>query len=197
MAGKSPFFLVGSNAIVRLNGRTMAFCTDITYSISVAHALPKVIGMYEAISVEPLSYEVSGTFSIIRYMNGVKGLLSTGSSPNGVSEGGNGVGQWGPGTNRELIFGSDGRAKDALNPATYGASCGFDIEILQKLASIDPSIEFQTVPVAKLRNCRVVKADFNIGSKTAPAVERYMFYALYVDEDSFKADVSGVGQNFA
>ena len=196
MAGKLPFFTTGSNAIVRLNGKTMAFCTDVGYSVSVAHALPKVLGMYECISVEPLSYEVSGSFSVIRYMNGVKDLLPEGASPVGVNPGGNGVGEWGPGALRDLILGHDGRAKDALNPATYGASCGFDIEIMQKVSSSIAGVKL-TVPVAKLRNCRIVKADFSIGSKTSPAVQRFMFYAMYVDEDSFQADVSGVGQNFA
>ncbi len=199
MAGKMPFFITGSNAKVRLNGKTMAFCTDVAYSVNVAHALPKVLGMYEAISIEPLSYEVSGSFSVIRYMSGVKDLLPPNASPGGVNAGGNGVGMWGPAENKDLVFGQDGRARDALNPAALGSSCGFDIEVLQKVATQIPLVGMitTTVPVAKLRNCRITRADFSLASKTSPAMERYTFYALYADEDSFNAAVSGVGQNFA
>lgn len=194
MAGKRPFFLTGSNAVVRLNGKTMAFCTDINYSVLVPHALPKVLGMYEPISVEPLSYEVQGSFTLIRYAAGIKGIVSENAAPSGVADGGNGVGQWGPDDVGGLVFGADGRAKDALNPSTFGQSTGFDIDIFQKVAGKNG---IETVQVAKIRNCRIIKADFGVGKNAGPATERFQFSALYLDEDSFKAAVSGVGQNFA
>ena len=193
MAGRQPFFLTGANAIVKLNSKTMAYCQDVNYSVVIAHALPHVIGMYENISIEPLSYEVSGSFTVIRYANGVHALLGNGA-PAGVNPGGNGVGQWGPDNLAGLVFGADGRAKDALDPSTFSQSTGFDIEIFQKVASAAGQT---TVPVARLRSCRIARADFAIPSKSAPAVERFTFHAIYADEDSFNAGTSGDGQHFA
>ena len=67
MAGQTPFFLTGANAKIRVNGVTLAFCTNLSYSIAVNHATPQVLGMYEGSSVEPLSYRVTGSFTIIKY----------------------------------------------------------------------------------------------------------------------------------
>jgi hypothetical protein len=52
--------------------------------------------MYEGVSVEPLAYNVSGSFSIIRYVHNAIANIG-GTPPNGVSpsDAGNGVGNWG------------------------------------------------------------------------------------------------------
>ena len=45
MSGMVPFFLTGANAKIRVNGRTMAFCTNVSYSTRVMHKNPKILGM--------------------------------------------------------------------------------------------------------------------------------------------------------
>src|ERR1035437_4331691 len=96
MAGVKPFFLTGDKLKIKLNGKTIAFATDLTCSIQILHQTPHVLGMYEGVSVEPLSYNVAGTFSIIRYVHNAAANIG-GVPPNGIAanDAGNGVGNWG------------------------------------------------------------------------------------------------------
>lgn len=192
MAKLAPFFLTGANAKVKVNNKTMAFCTDLSYSVQVNHAAPKVLGMYEAGSLEPLSYEVSGTFTVIRYVADAASINQNQgfSTPVGVSDKGNGVGAIGPDNPIAKNLGNDGRTQDALNPQTFDNATYFNIEVFQKMAN------GESLGVARIRDCRINRADFSLAGKTAPAMERYSFRALYVDEDSFLAGFSGNGQQF-
>jgi len=211
MAGKRPFFLTGANAKIRVNGRTLAYCSDLSYSVVVNHVAPQVLGMYEGSSIEPLSYSVSGSFTVIRYIADVASS-NTGGKPNGVQNAGNGIGNWG--TN-DISFNnlSDGRAYENLKPSKLHTATSFDIDVFQKVSNavisqttggVAPPVPEVTtntyintqVAVAKIRNVRITKADFSI-SKKAPALQTFNFTALYVDEDSFLADFSGNGQQFA
>ncbi len=185
----NTFFLTGANAKIKLNNKTMAFCTDISYSVSVQVETPKILGMYESATMEPVGYSVMGTFTIIRYINGVKSAVS--NPPNGVSEKGNGLGAWGSDALlSQLGAGDDGRPNEHLNPKLLSASSMFDIEIYQKVNNND-----ELCAVARIRDCRIEKVDFNI-SKTTPAIERFSFKAAYLDEDTFNADFSGLGAHF-
>ena len=195
MAGMKPFFLTGSNAKIRVNMKTLAYCSNVSYSIQVAHATPTVLGMYEPSSVEPLSYKVSGSFSVVRYVADIKDDVG-GTPPYGASDRGNGIGGWGPdgtldkfASGFDVKKGIDGRAYDNLDPSELQKATTFDIEIYQKFAGGQRS-------VANIRDVRITRADFNIGNNQA-ASQTFNFTALYVDEDSFKADFSGLGQQFA
>jgi len=194
MAGMKPFFLTGANAKVRVNGRTIAFVTNLSYSVDVKHATPTVLGMYEPSSVEPLGYLVTGSFSVVRYTADIATDVG-GTRPNGVSERGNGLGTFGPDSLLKQLAGGfdfkqpDGRAYQNLNPAKLKTATTFDIEVFQKFASGQRS-------VAKIRDVRITRADFNLGSRSA-ARQTFNFTALYADEDSFLADFSGTSQKFA
>lgn len=84
---------------------------------------------------------------------------------------------------------TDGQAHRSLNPADFDEAVGFDIEIWQKLPG------GRLCAVARLRNCRIELADFTL-EKRGAAVQRFTFKAIYTDEDTFTADMSGRGQNF-
>lgn len=142
MAGVKPFFITGANAKIKINGKTLAFCTDLSYSIQIAHQTPKVLGMYEGSSVEPLGYTVSGSFSVIRYTKDASMAVGADSTPYGISENdaGNGVGnmgsvwggKFGDFLNRNGI-GNDGRTNEALNPSLLSNGTTFDIQVYQKV----------------------------------------------------------------
>jgi hypothetical protein len=126
MSGIRPFFITGANAKVKVNDKTLAFCTDLSYSVQVITQTPKILGMYEGSSVEPLGYSVSGSFSVIRYAKDVKSNVG-GKSPNGTAgnDAGNGVGNWGSAWGSGLGsflarngVGNDGRANEALDLAS-------------------------------------------------------------------------------
>ncbi len=196
MSGIRPFFITGANAKVKVNDKTLAFCTDLSYSVQVLTQTPKVLGMYEGSSVEPLGYTVSGSFSIVRYAKDAKANVG-GRSPQGIAgnDAGNGTGNWGGAWGNGVSdffarngIGNDGRANEALDPSKFANSVTFDIQVYQKT----PAGE---IGVANIRNVRITQADFQL-SKRGAAIQRFNFVALYVDEDSFVADFSGVGQHF-
>lgn len=200
MSGVKPFFLTGSKLKIRLNGKTIAFATDLSCSIQIAHQTPHVLGMYEGVSVEPLSYNVMGSFSIIKYVRNVEadigGAIPYGATPN---DSGNGVGNWGSvwggGVFNNVLStlgnpfagGSDGRANEALDPSTYQQGTTFDIEIFQDNPNGD------ALGVYKIRSARISKADFSINKKSL-GTDKFEFVALYVDGDAFVAKPSGTGQ---
>lgn len=189
MAGVKPFFLTGANAKVRVNNRTLAFCTNLQYSVTVNHATPRVLGMYEPTSVEPISYLVTGTFSIVKYVADAKNNI-TGKSPNDTSETGNGVGSWGEGGLNNIVDlqGDDGRTHESMDPSKLHTATGFEIYVYQKIDGGQQS-------VARIRDARITKADFSMSKKNA-ATQTFQFTALYADEDTFVADFSGRGQQF-
>lgn len=92
MGQRNGVMLTGANAKIIVNGLTLAFATDINYNISVRHANPKVLGMYETIEFVPLAYDVTGSFTIIRYVKDAVHVANGG--PIGAKGSGNGIGEW-------------------------------------------------------------------------------------------------------
>jgi hypothetical protein len=197
MAGHRPLFVTGGNAKIKVNGKTLAFCTDISYSVQIITQTPKILGMYEGSSVEPLGYSVSGAFTVIRYAKDV--VENTGGAPlNYIAENdaGNGVGNWGGvwGGKAGDFFarngiGNDGRANEAMDPSKFQKGVSFEIQIYQKTAN------GEDIGVANIRHARITQADFSLNKKGV-ATQRFTFVALYADEDSFAAGFSGQGQHF-
>lgn len=223
MSRIAPFFLTGGNAKIKLNGKTMAFCSDFTYSVQILTQTPKILGMYEGSSVEPLGYSVTGTFTVVRYTKDAR--AATGSAPSNTAnnDAGNGVGNWGGtwgGTAGDFLarngVGNDGRANEALDPSKFANGTTFDIQVFQKVQNQGPGKSNQQVlsnvtnilgggtggtsdtdviGVANIRNARITQADWRLNKKGV-AIQSFNFTALYVDEDSFVADFSGRGQQF-
>jgi hypothetical protein len=180
MANMRPFFISGANVKIKLNGKTMAFCTDLQCSVQVLTQTPKILGMFEGSSVEPLGYTVSGSFTLIRYVKNAVDKVG-GVSPDRTSNLGNGMGNW---TDKGI-----GAATDIqLNPADLHNGSTFDIAVYQKAVN-------DSLGVVKIRNARITQADISISKKNV-AIQKFNFVALYCDEDSFRADFSGTGQHF-
>lgn len=199
MAGLAPFFITGANAKIKMNGITLAFCTNLSYSIVVNHTTPVLLGMYEPASIEPQSYKVTGSLTIVRYANNVKSQLEHAGykTPHSVSPDGNGIGSITPssGFGDKLLrtinpLSSDGRSDESFDPSKLQNATFFDIEVFQKMPGGG-----ENRGVAKIRSCRLTRTDVGI-SKKNPTMQTFQFTALYVDEDSFNADFSGTGQQF-
>lgn len=196
MANKAPFFVSGGNAKIRVNGVTLAYVTDFKYSVKINHSDVRILGVYEHDTAEPLSYDVNGSFTIIRYVEGsVKRAKDKRQAvPSGASNSGNGVGSWTTASStaigrlRSGQF-SDGRANEALDPSTFQSGTWFEIEFYQKTAGGQTG-------VARIRNCRITSADTAVNSKGL-MMQTFGFIANAVDEDSFIANPSGVGQTTA
>lgn len=186
MAGKQPFILTGANAKLKVNGRTLAFATNVSYRIEVIHEDPRVLGMYEGHSLEPVSYKVSGGFSIIRYVADVRDQVN---APSGVSNRGNGPGAWGDNKFSDAISSSPS-PREFFNPRLMDRHSALELEIFQKLPN------GQDMPVAKIKGMKFTLNEFTIGNKKSPAMQQIQFMALYADEDSFRTAFSGEGQQF-
>ena len=217
MAGKASFFPSGVNCKIKVNGVTLAYAVDISYRVSIPHARPKTLGTYEANSLDPLSYDVSGQFTVIRYPEGaVTRALQNGSSPpGGAHNDGNGVGSWtenrGGGVANAIAntLGKpgDGRAHHSLIPSKLQDAMAFDIEVYQKTLPYKTKIlplslgattagELDYTGIARFRNCRIVDAATSL-PRRGVMTQTFQFIAEYLDEDSFIADASGIGQQNA
>ena len=185
--------------------------------MTVNHATPRVLGRFEVETVQPLSYDVEGTLSIIRYGRGLKDYFKS-AVPMDVANKGNSIGSYGPpGINLSTIglpdtkgqF--DGAADENFNPVRFFQSKMFNIEIRQvipALAQDSPSnfadglIRDLTRPggdetsVILLRDCRFTSLKFDLSKKTA-ARQTYTFKARYMDDDTFISRKSGVGQELS
>lgn len=202
MANVAPFFITGANCKLKVNGVTLAFATDLSYNVSIPHARARSLGSYETNSFEPLSYDVSGSFTVVRYVDDLKTRLQNLglSAPNDVSNLGNGIGGWttlrdnspggvllgglGNGLGG-LGNGIDGRADRSLNPASFQDGVTFDIEIYQKMPNGD------SLGVARMRNARITSMNSTI-SKRSSMTQTFQFIAQFLDEDSFLADASSI-----
>ena len=200
MAGQIPFFLTGANAKIIVNHVTMALAVNVSYRISVKHASPRVLGMYEVQEHQPLSYDVMGNFSIIRYLKNQRNHSEEvgAEAPYSVTNNGNGIGKWRQDNGNNSVaeaagldtigFESDGKVRESFIPERMNKSMMFDMEIRQKAP------DGGECTVARFRNCRIETAEFNL-DKRSPATQSFTFKAQYVDEDTFIARKSGVGQD--
>ena len=176
MANGVPFFLTGGNARILIDGQTVAFATNVSYRIIVKHSSPRVLGKYEVEELHPLSYEVFGSLSIIRYRSKLKGVIAPTTSD--ISNKGNSIGSY---------DNPVGNVNESLDPGKLLSSKMFNIEIRQKLAGNDE------VSVFTLRDCRIDEITFNLDKRSA-ATQTVRFTARFYDDDVFTASSSSVGQ---
>jgi hypothetical protein len=192
MARLAPFFVTGASCKIKVNGVTLAYATNFSYSVSIPHARPKNLGSYESSSLDPLSYDVSGSFDVVRYVDGLKGKMAAlgYSVPDGVSDLGNGIGSWsssaGKAPSIKNISSNDGRANESLDPSRLQDAITFDIEIYQKLP------DGNLTGIARVRNARITAMGASL-TKRGTMIQSFQFAAQYLDEDSFIADASSSG----
>jgi hypothetical protein len=224
MAGKQPFYVNGSNCKIIVNNVTLAYAIDISYEVAVAHQDAGVLGMYEPDSLEPISYIITGKFTVIRYIDSIVNQISKngGITPKGASNLGNGIGSMVPNANSSANLGSrafqaiknaannTGTLHTSLNPSMLGISTGFDIEVYQKVpgnvTSISASNIISGIPTGAYGAANIDSLGISrirdckithVGaaiSKRSVMTQTFSFMAIYLDEDSFLSSSSGSGQ---
>jgi hypothetical protein len=190
MANKTPFFLTGGNAVIKVNNFTVAFATDVAFSTKIRQQSPRVLSKYEVETHVPLAYDVAGQFSLIRYARGLSGTLS-GKQPDKVSNNGNGLGSMG--------ITAIGGTLDSATPLnglisifkTGDQDVPFDLEVQQKHTTGSGASD--TTPIFRLKGCRIESIDIRISKKSA-AIQTVVFKAIYFDDDTQIAS-NGVGGN--
>ena len=205
MAGQSPFFITGANATIKVDGISVAYATNVSCQVVVNHVSPRVLGRAEVEAHQPVSYDVAGSLSIIKYSQGLKSVYGS-SAPISANDKGSGAGSFtedsgvGGAISKSLnIPGTVGaKAGESFNPNNFFQSQQFDIEIFQKIdgSNSSPSRSSDRAPIFRFRDCRFTGLQFQIDKKS-PIVLSMTFKARYYDDDTLVARGSGVGQEFS
>lgn len=190
MAGKSPAFITGATAKVRLGGLTMAYAQDVAYTVTTTTIPIETMGRYEVVSNEPVAYFVEGSLSIIRYTAAAKNM-------SGASTKGNDPSQW------DMVGGGkDGKAKIGsgfthINPGALLASQTFDLEVYQKqpgkLDDENKPVAVDPILVDKIRDCRLTRKGAGV-NKRGVLTDNFAFVGILADvgaDASQKASESG------
>lgn len=85
MAGVIPSFLSSAKLVIKIDGRVMAYATNLSISDRMAVAPVGGIGAYNADALEPLQYSVSGSFAITIYDEGTLTALKAIDAVNSLS----------------------------------------------------------------------------------------------------------------
>jgi hypothetical protein len=80
-----PTFMVGARAKIKIDTKTIAFATEVSYNVEVQHIPIQVLGAYEVIAYEPVGYKVSGSLKVIRYTANANETKSPGTAVEGNS----------------------------------------------------------------------------------------------------------------
>lgn len=121
-----PTFVVGARAKIKVDGATIAFATNVNYTVDVTHVPVECLGAYEVIAYEPVGYRVSGTLTVVRYTaNGNQ------VSANGTTDGKGNSPFNNFGTTTGVVVGAAG-VPAAFNPANLLLSSTFDIEVYDR-----------------------------------------------------------------
>lgn len=172
MAGVKPGLITGSNAKIQIGGKTIAYATDIQYSVDTAVIPVEVMGRYEVLTNEPIATSVAGSFTVVRYSSLAKDL-------SGAAATGNGVGNLGQGM------------ANAFNPGQMLSTQTVDIVIFQKTKE-SAAAAADVQEIVRITDCRLTRLSGSI-NKRGILTEGYSFVGVLFDDDSFAASGSGTG----
>ena len=176
MASKKPSFITGANAKIQVGGKTFAYCSDVSYQVSVDTIPIETMGRYEAVTNEPVNYSVAGSLSVVRYT----AVAHTNNMPSTATTG-NGLGA--------VDMGSvGGIGSDHINPGNILFSQTWDLAVYQKQ---EPTAgAFTTTEFINIIDCRFTRKSASL-NKRGILVDRLDFVGVLADDDSFTVSNSG------
>lgn len=179
MAGVKPTFVTGARCKVKVDGKTVAFATNLNYSVEVQHIPVEVLGAYEVIANEPVAYRVSGSFTVVRYTKGPNATAAA-SDPTTT-----------PGANSPFAMGAGAAgAKAAFNPANLLLSETFDVEVFDRR---DGNPANDGVSFSKVRDARMTGRSGGINARGL-LEEQINFVGILHDDDIASVARSGANQ---
>lgn len=164
MAGIKQGMVTGANAKIKAFGKTLAFCSDVSYNVTVQTIPVEAIGRYEVITNEPVAYMVDGSFSVIRYTK----LASDANIPT-VSATGSAIGDMLDADSNE-----GGNAEAHMNPKELMNSYTFDMDVFQKTDSDQED-------VFKVKDCRITRRSMSL-NKRGIYVDNYAFVGIFAGD---------------
>ena len=176
MAGVKPGLITGSNAKLKFGGKTLAYATDVQYSVDTAVIPVEVMGHFEVIANEPIAVTVAGSFTLVRYAKGAAIAAGDSSTLPGANASGNGVGAFG------------GSQAEAFNPQKILQSSTVDMDIFQK--AIGANGAESSSPIIKIIDCRLTRMSGSV-NKRGVLTEGYSFVGRLFQDDDHKVGISG------
>jgi hypothetical protein len=182
MSGKKPSFITGANAKIKVGGKTFAYASDVSYSVTVDTIPIETMGRYEAVTNEPVNYTVNGELSVVRYT-----AIAKSNNMPGASAGGNGLGK--------VDFTTGGNGADHINPGNLLLSQTWDLAVYQKAqtAATTGGATAATTEVAEfltIKDCRFTRKSAGL-TKRGIMVDRLSFVGIMADDESFDSSASG------
>ncbi len=175
MAGIKSTFVVGARAKVKIDGKTLAFATNVNYTVDVAHIPVEVLGSYEVVAYEPVGYRVNGTLTVVRYTaNG------NATRTDGADDQGNSVFKMGTAANAA-------RAPAAFNPGNLILSETFEVEIYDRRDG-DKANDGQKF--VTIQDARFERRSGGLNSKGL-LEEQYSFNGILMHDDAATVSKSG------
>jgi hypothetical protein len=176
MAEMKAGFITGANAKIKAGKDILAYCTDVSYNITVQTIPIESMGKYEVHSNEPVGYAVDGSLSIIRYTKRAKtskidDVSDTGNKPQKIET--EGSGNW----------------NQMINPKELLLSETFDIEIFEKTNE-----EGGGNSVIKLEDCRLTRRGGSL-NKRGVLVDQYAFVGILGGDGGDTAGTSDVAHS--
>lgn len=177
MANKSTSLITGSNCKIKINGVTLAYATDVQYSLQVDTVPVETMGRYEVLANEPIATRVSGSFAIVRYTKAAKDGNISGAAANG-----NGIGKWAASATAAPV-------SQHVNPGDMLTSATVDIELYRKSKN-DPTSQEGIELFKKIKDARITAMGGSV-NKRGILVEQFAFVAEHIEDDSFESKPSG------
>ena len=175
MAGIKPSAVVGARAKIKIDGKTLAFATAVTYKVDVTHVPVDVLGSYETVAYEPVGYRVSGSLTVVRYTaNGNATQMDE------TSQDGNSVFKMG-------TAGNAARAPAAFNPGNLILSETFEVEVYDRR---DGNKANDGQKFVTLADARFEMRQGNLNAKGL-LEESYSFNAILMHDDAATVSKSG------
>lgn len=177
MAQMKPGFVTGANAKIKMFGKTIAYCSDVSYNVVVQTIPIESIGKYEVHSNEPVAYSVDGGFSIIRYTKNATASAAGGVIKDAADGKGNAP--------ESMEDGANGNAGQHLDPAQLLDSQTFDLEIHEKRANGDSALY-------RVSDCRITRRGMSL-NKRGVVVDNYAFVGILATDEDIATKVGNSG----
>jgi hypothetical protein len=186
MSGKQTSLITGSNCKVVMDGKTLAYATDVQYSVDVQTIPVETMGRFEVLANEPISYSVAGSFSVVRYTKAAKAGNISGAAANG-----NGLGAViGTANNKAFNAAQSGGGNSVhMDPGQLLQSKTVDIVLFRKAVNAPTAAGDQEM-IVTIKDARITRKSGSI-NKRGVMMESFTFVAEMAYDDSFTAAISG------
>jgi len=184
MANLIPSFANGSALKIVVDGKTIAYATNLSFSDDVTHAGVGGVGSYSYDALEPVQYAARGGFSITHYskaaMTAVKAGNTAGLATSAASQAPARSGD------KDSLNGGDGNSflvANSFNPINLLTSRTFDIQVFQGAADATGlRSSFKDSLVFTCKDCRLTSYGLSFTPGTLVAEQIGFICIKVIDE---------------